>query len=69
MKKLKKANERDIKNWSIKSKSVEIITDRKSFYDGMNFTLNYVTAIAKSSPAMKSRHLYYLPLHLKSKMP
>ena len=41
----------------------------KSFYDGMNFTLNYITVIAKSSPAMTSLHPYFLPLHLKSKMP
>ena len=28
MKKLKNTNERNIKNWSIKSKSGEVITDR-----------------------------------------
>ena len=58
MKKLKKTNERNIKNWSIKSKSGKSsLIEIKSFYDGMNFTLNYINAMAKSSPAMKSLHL------------
>ena len=44
--KLKNTNERNIKNWSIESKSGEVITDRdKVILWCVNFTLHYITAI------------------------
>ena len=71
-KKLKNTNERNIKNWSIESKSGEVITDRDNtvilqwyeFYSTLCYSNRNMF-----SPVIKSLHAYYLPLHLKLKMP
>ena len=60
MKKLKNTNERNIKNWSIKSKSGEVITDRDKvilrwheFYSTLYYSNSQVfTSYKESSPIL-----------------